>query len=301
MSNENKVACVFSQVDTGMNEYGTIRYNSMAKCAINSFKKFNPEVVVHYVDNDNIQQYAELMLIDLYEAPGVTKVSIAKSFMEYYNYTKIIVLDIDTITCARLDEFLDDNTDVLCTLNYPCQESTEYWQSPILEFTEPSSGIRFRDHGNVNGGAMCFNSFEALKKVLQLSIDHYTHFAEQGALNELAWVDKSYPVKIVDFPYPTSQVVYNARSKGVYGTNMCNEDTPQTKFYVKDNKLFTFDGKQIKLWHYIEGLGCQNNERFKEIMDSWIFKLFNTETKKFFKEQCDCGDFFEKEYNILGV
>jgi hypothetical protein len=48
----------------------------------------------------------------------------------------------------------------------------------------------------------------------------YSHFSIQGGLNELAFADKSYEVKIVDAPYPLSKVVYNARSKGVFGTDM---------------------------------------------------------------------------------
>ena len=51
----------------------------------------------------------------------------------------------------------------------------------------------------------------------------------------MAFVDKSYSVKIVDGPYPMSKVVYNARSKGLFGTGMVNETTPQSKFYVKDD------------------------------------------------------------------
>ena len=34
-------------------------------------------------------------------------------------------------------------------------------------------------------------------------------------------------------------------------------------FYVKDGKLFTHDHKQIKVWHYIEGLADQNEYEFK--------------------------------------
>ena len=221
--------------------------------------------------------------------------------MEHYGFEKMIILDIDTITCARLDEFIDNDVyDVLATLNYPCVESTDYWKTPVLEFVD-EVGNKSYDFLNINGGAMCFNNINALNKIIELSINHFTGFSEQGALNELALSDKSYTVKVVDFPYKTSKVVYNARSKGVFGTAMCTQNTPQHRFYVKDNKLFTEDNKQIKLWHYIEGLGDQNDIQFQDILNGWIFKLFNERTKEFFKNCCECGDFFEKPYAISGV
>jgi hypothetical protein len=33
-------------------------------------------------------------------------------------------------------------------------------------------------------------------------------------------------------------------------------------------------------------------------MDYWFTKGFNEETKKFFKEECDCGDFFDGDFTL---
>jgi len=199
-----------------------------------------------------------------------------------------------------MDEFIDNNEDILATLNYPCQESTEYWQTPYFEI---APGVY--DHGNINADVVCFNNPAALKKVIDLSVEHFTHFGEQGALNELAWVDKSYSVKIVDFPYPTSPVVYNARSKGVFGTSMIvngvlakhgppldGTPSPLKRFYVKNNNLYTGDNKQIKCFHFVEGLGGRSDEEFNAIMKDFKYKWFNVDTIKFFKEQCGCSEFF---------
>ena len=158
---------------------------------------------------------------------------------------------------------------------------------------------------NINADVTCFNSADALKKVIDLSIEHYCHFSIQGGLNELAFVDKSYEVKVVDAPYPISTVVYNARSKGVFGTDMIKkgmlnklgpqydgQPSPIRYWYVNDNKLYTHDHKQIKCFHFVEGLGGRPIEAFNELINDFKTNWFNDDTVKFFKEQCGCAEFF---------
>jgi hypothetical protein len=300
-----KIGCLITQVTLPGNNF-TIdgvnqnRYNELAQCSINSFKKFHPEVELHYVNDSNFSEYHEKYFksFELVDHIGIVRYMLAYDMMLQDNYDKMIVLGCDTITCDKMDEFINSNEDVLATLNYPCQESTEYWTTPYFEITP---GVY--DHGNINADVVCFNNPEALKKVIELSIEHYTYFAEQGALNELAWVDKSYSVKIVDFPYPTSPVVYNARSKGVFGTNMIvngvlakhgaldGQPSPLKSFYVND-KLYTGDHKQIKCFHFVEGLGGRSDEEFNAIMNDFKYKWFNEATIKYFKEECGCAEFF---------
>ena len=278
--------------------YTDERYDRLFACSRDSFLKFNGnECDLFEINKDNKSVYDDMLThYDSGTETFLMQYIYAYEIMMKYGYKKMIIMGADTITCSRLDEFLDDNSaDVLGTLNYPCQESTEYWKSPIVNITLPDGRV-VQDHMNINADVVCFNNPESLKKVIDLSIEHFGYFSIQGGLNELAWTDKSYSVKIVDAPYPLSKVVYNARSKGVFGTNMCNQNTPQYRWIVRDNKLFTEDGKQIKVWHYIEGLGGRPDEGFMEVLNGWIFKLFNADTKKFFKEQCDCKDFFEKPY-----
>jgi len=97
------------------------------------------------------------------------------------------------------------------------------------------------------------------------------------------------------------------------------------KYRVDGDKLFTVDNKQIKVWHYMAHLGLNTTSqrlgrvnavsdvddieptkkelaaakhRFEDIVNSYIFGVFNEETKKFFKEHCACGTFFEKEFRL---
>jgi hypothetical protein len=302
-----KIGCLITQVTLPGNEFTVegvdqARYNELAQCSLNSFKKFHPDIELHYVNDFNLSEYHEKYFksFELVDHIGIVRYMLAYDMMLQEKYDKIIVLGCDTITCARMDEFIDNNEDVLATLNYPCQESTDYWTTPYFEI---APGVY--DHGNINADVVCFNNPAALKKVIDLSVEHFTYFGEQGALNELAWVDKSYSVKIVDFPYPTSPVVYNARSKGVFGTNMIvngvlakhgppldGTPSPLKRFYVKDNNLYTGDHKQIKCFHFVEGLGGRTDEEFNAIMKDFKYKWFNADTIKFFKEQCGCSEFF---------
>ena len=298
MLSENKIACFFLQLSI-REDLRYERYDPLAQCAVNSFKKFHSDIEVFHVTNDNIEYYFDIIAeeVQLYDQIGLVRYIIAEKLMRKLGIQKMIVLGIDTITCARLDEFLNDDTDVLATLNYPGPESTAYWSTPIEEFTD-ASGNKHTDVKNLNADVVCFNNVDAFARVNELAINHFSGFGEQGGLNELALVDKSFTVKVIDYPYFSSPFVYNARSKGVFGTAMCTPQTPQMLYYVKDGKLFTHDHKQIKVWHLIEGLSDQNAYEFKAILDNWKFNLLNADTKKFFKEQCDCGDYFETPYNI---
>jgi hypothetical protein len=299
-----KIGCFISQftLEGGSLVVGdATKYDSLAKCAVDSFKKFHPEIDLYYINDTNFIEYYEKYFksYDLVDHIGIVRYMLAYDIMIQEKYDKLIILGCDTITCSKLDDFINQTEDVLATLNYPCQESTKYWTTPIVEIRP---GVH--DHGNINADVVCFNKSEALKKVIDLSIEHFTHFAEQGALNELAWVDKSYSVKIVDFPYPDSNVVYNARSKGVFGTDMIKkgvlakhgyldgQPSPIKHWYVKDKKLYTHDHKQIKCFHFVEGLTGRSMENFNEIINDFKYHWFNQETIKFFSEECGCPEFF---------
>jgi len=308
----SKVGCVILQVTLHdnvlevMNGLDQGRYDDLAACSVTSFSKWNPDVDLHFINDKNFYDYFEKYYDPEYY---VNHVGIVKYFLAYFlmlkeGYDKMIVLGCDTITCSRLDEFLDDNDfDILASLNYPSVEETEHWKTPVMEFKD-ENGNYYRDVYNLNADVICFNSSDALKKLLDLSLKHFSHYGEQGGLNELAIVDKSFSVNVVDFPYYTSKVSYNCRAKGVFGTNMIvkgklakhgprdGEEAPTRKFYVKDDKLFTEDNKQIKVWHYVEGLGGRPDSEFNEIIADFKENWFNEETKKFFIERCDCSSFF---------
>jgi hypothetical protein len=294
-----KVGCVVYYTDD--------RYDELVKNVKNSFLSFHKDECDYYqIDYTNQEEFNKnLQYFDFAPETFLMQFIYAYEIMKQHNYEKVIVLGSDTIVCNRMDEFLDDNTTpVLATLNYPNQDFTEHWSTPIIPVSLPD-GTTVYDSLNINADVTCFNSADALKKVIELSIEHYCHFSIQGGLNELAFADKSYEVKIVDAPYPTSKVVYNARSKGVFGTDMIRkgvlakhgpqldgQPSPIKHWYVNDNKLFTQDHKQIKCFHFVEGIGGRDLESFKELTNDFKTNWFNDNTIKYFKEQCGCSEFF---------
>lgn len=311
---KHNIACVVYCTDN--------RYDGLMSNVRNSFIKFHDEEADFYqIDYTNQEEYnKQLQYYEFAPETFLMQYIYAYEIMMKYEYEKVIILGSDTIVCSRLDEFVDDNkTPVLATLNYWIHEDTEYWSSPILEVTN-KEGQKEIEHLNVNADVVCFNSAEALKKVIDLSIEHYTHFSIQGGLNELLSRDKSYEVKVVDFPYCNSEFSYNVRSKGVpraemiYKSEIMNcwprnvhgfpyqwlaerdlidgRPSPIQKWYVKDGKLYTHEHKQIKCFHFVEGMGAKSPEKFQETINDFKKHWFNEETKAFFIEKCNCKEFF---------
>lgn len=314
MSKKNKTACVVYYTDD--------RYDELIKNVKNSFTAFNGDECDYYqIDYTNQESYNKaLQYYEFAPETFLMQYIYAYEIMKKHAYEKVIILGSDTIVCSRLDEFLeDDTTPVLATLNYYIQEHTDHWITPTVTVKLPD-GSDYLEHLNINADVVCFNSSEALKKVIELSIDHYTHFSIQGGLNELAFSDKSYEVKIVDAPYVLSNVSYNARSKGVPRVDMINagiiqncwpknvhgfppewlisrdlvdgKPSPIKSWYVKDQKLYTSDHKQIKCFHFIEGIGGRPLETFNKLINDFKTNWFNQETIEFFRNECKCDHFF---------
>jgi len=101
------------------------RYLPFCDCAINSFKKWHKDIEVVYLNDNNIKDF--LKSIPNYKPiksnTGI-KFSLGFEVMKKYNADKLIILDIDTITCARLDEIINNNEDdILVSLNYNIQDN----------------------------------------------------------------------------------------------------------------------------------------------------------------------------------
>jgi len=328
------------------------KFREIAACAVNSFKKFHPDVELVHITENNQHDFSATKFIKLY-GQGIYKHMIALEVMKKYKFDKIIILGADTITCSRLDEFVDNNEDdILVTLSYPFHNVYPFVSPELQRFGAiPTPTILYKkddkiikEHHHFNSDVLCFNNAEALEQAVMCGIGHghaldrrfqfqretindqrkrldlepicSDFYAENGGLNILctisydnqnqenlctwAGLDYNFKVKCVDGPYSESSVVYNARAKGniVAAANEKPWGRYTNQFYVKNNKLFTGDHKQIKIWHYCEAFGSIPDEQFADLMNNWIFDWFNEETKKFFKEQCDCEDFFEKEFSI---
>ena len=171
----NKTACVLYYTDN--------RYDELAKCAVDSFTKFHSnEVDVYPINYTNRHEFNKsFVYYDAGEETYLMQYIYAYELMRQKNYSKVIILGCDTITCSRLDEFLDDNTsDMFGTLNYPSVEQTDHFKTPVLVVGKSSNGNDILDVMNLNADVVCFNNPDALKCVIDLSIEHYGPLSIQG-------------------------------------------------------------------------------------------------------------------------
>ena len=302
-----KIACLFINLSNDNDKnYSTDTF--FTPNAINSFKKWNPDVDVHFVNDSNFKEYCEkLKITEYYENVGLMKIHLAKELFNVLNYNKVISIGIDTLTCARVNEFIDnDSDDLICTSGASHIVSTEYFTTPIETFNE--NDRVYKDIPAINGDVICINNKNAAETLYNISLKYWTDHAEQGGMNYCYLNQKEVGLKvsIVDYPYYKTNVLYNIRSKGVVGGYclirgnvlagrrgpVISNTYPSLLFYVNENKLYTRDNKQIKIFHYCEGLGCKletDELTLEEQIHEMKYMWFNKETIEFFTSKCGCN------------
>jgi hypothetical protein len=305
-----KVACTFFNISN--DEFKNYDNDTFfAPNAINSFKKFHPDVEVHYITDENWKDYlSELSISEYFDNIGLVRIHIIKELMKVRGYDKVIMLGIDTFTCSRLDEFLDNDTpDMICSSGPPYRMSTQYWTPPVIN-TELEGKV-YEDVAFINADVTCFNNAKAAEVLYETSVKYWTEHAEQGGMNYCFSNQQEVGISVglVDFPYITTKVLYNVRSKGKAhggsqmvrgkllegkGGVVTGDVYPTSEYYVDNNRLFTKDHKQIKVFHYAESLitrpkvgteyELSYDEQLNEIKTMW----FNKETIDFLENVCDC-------------
>lgn len=256
----NNILCVFYIDD--------VKFESILDDAVSSFKKFHDGLVDIYTAKNYQNGLSEIGN----KYGGIGKYEMAWRLWDEEKYDKCIILGADTITCARLDEFLDnDDYDMLLTLDY---------KERIV--INNDTGDSF---SGLNADIICFNNKEALEKLLYFT-PYFTlgeeKTCEQGALNEV--------VSIGDFSYlvvddEDSDVYYNVRSKG---KDLELPVWPKKEWLqgwtVNDGKLYTPDDRQIKIFHYCSSFGTRTLEEINSILEEKYTSRFNNETLQFFSD-----------------
>ena len=305
-----KIACVFLHI-TNHEGNNYQKDDFFAPNAINSFKKWHPNVDIHYITNNNFNSYLkDLNISEYYDSVGLIRIYIIRELFRLKNYDKVIMLGLDTFTCSYLDEFINNNdSDLICSSGPPYDFlKTQFWSPKIIEFEH--EGMIYKDVNFINADVACFNNFKSADMLIEKSIEFWTNHAEQGGMNYLYQNQESLDIKvsIVDFPYNKANSLYNVRSKGMacggnqmykgklYNGNYKDPNSsvigdvyPTSTYYVKDNKLFTPNNKQIKVFHYAEALGVKTKEEYDETLYEMKTTWFNSETKQFLKKQCNCN------------
>lgn len=304
-----KIGCIFLQISNHEGD-NYQKDNFFALNAINSFKKWHPDVDIHYITNDNFKDYlVDLNITEYYDAIGLIRIYIIRELLRQKGYDKIIMLGLDTFTCSYLDEFINNNSDdLICSSGPPyIFLKTEYWSPKETKF-EYNNNIYY-DVDFINADVACFNNFRAADLLIKKSIEFWTEHSEQGGMNYLYQNQEELKIKvnIVDFPYVKTNSLYNVRSKGIasggnqmYKGNLYNGNYkdpnsrvigsvyPTSTYYIEDDKLYTSDHKQIKVFHYAEALGVKTKEEYNETLNEIKTMWFNKETIEFLNNQCGC-------------
>ena len=309
-NNMKKIGCFFLHLSNDKHK-NFQKDNFFSNNSINSFKKWHPEVDIIYITNDNFNNYLkDLEISEYYDHIGVVRIQLIRELFRKKGYDKIIMLGLDTFTCSYLDEFMDDHdNDMICSSGPPYTFlKTDYWQPKIVEFEH--NGFLYQDVDFINADVVCFNNYETVSLLYDKSIEFWSDHAEQGGMNYLYQNQKDLGIKvsIVDFPYAKAKSLYNVRSKGIasggnqmyrgnvytgnykdINSSVCSKVYPTSEYSVIDNKLFTKDNKQIKVFHYAEALGVKTKEEYNETLNEIKNMWFNQETLKFLTEQCNCN------------
>ena len=206
-------------------------YKKLVSCASSSFKKFHPDVTLHVVEEDTYDSFEcyEQNTEYIRNHAGIFRFAIASEIMEKHNYDKLIMLGGDTVTCARMDEFMDDDKhDILLTSCFAYQldlpfklNSGEFdtLRTPILcsVFDDKKEHIGWNyyfgdvrrmeeyvtdvkknhnliiqmyDHVYSNPDVTCFNSLDALKDVFKYSLKHWNDYHEPATIPSLSIYNK---------------------------------------------------------------------------------------------------------------
>ena len=310
--------------------YGKI-YEKIGKIAVESFQTFHPDVDMFHVNKENDHLYESTKLLEKGLVKlGPYKYLLAAEIMKKKKYDKMIILGADTIVCSRLDEFMDDNeSDILATLGYPYRYGSDEFETPYLYKTPGNSDAV--DVLSLNADVVCFNNIKPILEIVNRS-KKYPNMHEQAALNEVVWSanpDLNFSFQVVDAPYWEASAIYNVRSKGNITLPCEYQDRSLTpclcevphkqyplyekpwaqsmnQFYVENDggagaKLFNKHHKQIKVWHYCEGFSALSDDHFEKLINNYIFKYFNEETKKFFIDVCapiHGSSFFTERFSL---
>lgn len=121
------------------------------------------------------------------------------------------------------------------------------------------------------------------------TINTFHFYYDQGALNIYNFLYGDDKIKIVDITNETNEC-YNVRG---YGTANQKTKTKGLKdFYIKDNKLYNQHDRQIKILHYCDSIGANEDlnsaEKVKKFLDGKFHSLFSKDVISFLKKQCRC-------------
>ena len=261
--------------------YTDDRFNHLADLSINSFKKWHPEIDIEIRNKHNID-FQKILDYGM----SYCRLEYASQLFDQ-GYNKVIILGVDTITTQRLSEFIDNNEDILTTLDF--------------KYSLNLNEIRISENAHYNADVVCFNNKNAILEILQTMKTCTSDFLDQGAMNQILSVENTiYTHKNVDSE--ESNVVYNAR---IYSLNNSHHHHDAIigkypyPFRQENDKLITHTNKVIKVIHMLLGLWECDLQTSVDRINRVKNQMFNEETKSYIINKCGISeDWFKNEMII---
>lgn len=255
-------------------------WDMLYKNCLESFKKWHPDIELR-VFGDEDYTGGDIEKIDGHAASMWRFTECRKLFDQ--GYTKVIMFGLDTFTCARWDELLNDNvTPVITTLSGPYAFSADKIQMNHVFLKHHG----WYEHMYIGSDLVCYNSKTALDELISLQNHNKIH--DQYTLN-LYVNAKNY--RAADFPYIFSPFVYQGLASWpgcLAQTDCVLEDgslrwgmdgpiigafSPTTRYKPIGDKLYNHIGKHIKAFNFDKSFNRKN-----------IHTYLNEETIQWLKE-----------------
>lgn len=262
-----------------------LTWDLLYKNCLASFKKWHPDIEVRIFGDKDYD--GDVSKFTLHESSMWRFEMCRKLFEE--GYTKVILIGLDTFTCARWTEILEDNTSpVIATLSGPYMfDSHDVKHQHLLM---PMQG--WFENKFVGYDLTCYNSRQALEDVIRIQEKYKRH--DNHSLN--VYVNEINPnaARVVDFPYIFSPFVYNGLASwpGCLAQQDCimqdgslrwgfdgpviGKFSPTTRYLPVGDKLYNHVGKHIKAFSFD-----------KTITKDRMHQYLNKETIEWLKTYCD--------------
>jgi hypothetical protein len=225
----------------------------LAERVENSFKHFHDlpfKIVTAY---DAIEIFGNVPKTDV----GSWFANLSIKMLEHYleKYETVIKLDADVVITSRLDEFLDKDYDIACSLNCKGVPGIDY--------------VKYPDYCNL--GVTAVRSKEFAREWAKLAYDrkfiedNEINYSEQGVMNFIAFNGK-YKTLVVD----KEDCYYNETGRADWD-----------KIKIRHKGLFIGD-RQVKAMHWAGG---------GELGDKYNWPSLPADVKKFLNEITKTKDF----------
>ena len=145
-------------------------WDMLYKNCLESFKKWHPDIELR-VFGDEHYTGGDIEEIDGHTASLWRFTECRKLFDE--GYTKVIMIGLDTFTCARWDDLLNDNvTPVITTLSGPYAFSADKIQLRYVMLQHHG----WYEHMYIGSDLVCYNSKTALDELISLQNQNKIHY-----------------------------------------------------------------------------------------------------------------------------